>query len=258
MYVELNYNNSPIYKWALTNEEIESNVQNINCLSSTTVSYNSEDSDTYLCFNGYKYYKKDEYISTECDDEYQYIGSVAGDKIIGRKCLECGEYELQPFDVMMINDNDKTYVVMTYYDGIIPDGAFVGDTDITSVRLGENIWKVGNQSFMNCSSLTSITLYNVTYFGYESFKNCRLQEINLQSASNSIGYAAFDNNQANGSLILPNNVNIIYENTFSNNNISVLHIPENIKAIYPDAFMNTPIEEIYIYQTKPMRGRTWL
>lgn len=215
------------YKWATTDEDICTDAISINCTSSSTVSYIAGDPSTYLCQDGYIYTIINEYISKDCDNTYEFAGSYPSSKISGRKSIACGWYDMNDFDVVMLNDDD-TYVQLTYYDGVIPSEAHKNDTDFVRLDIGSMIYKIDFQAFYGCSRLSNVNLSNVQYIDEQAFTNCKLQDINLPEICRYIGVGAFQNNE-----------------------LSVLQIPESVKTIESEAFANNPITEVYFFGKTP-------
>lgn len=98
---------------------------------------------------------------------------------------------------------------------IIDDDAFSGASAMTSVTVANSVYQTGRRAFAGCTSLSAITLPNVSSVGQASFSGCTaltsitlpaattigvgcfmsctsLQEIELPSTVSSIGMYAFD------------------------------------------------------------------
>ena len=92
------------------------------------------------------------------------IGS-AGTAFAGTSCGTNLEYEIV-----------GTKLVLTSPDptqpATIENSKFKGNTTITSVTLPENVWQIGSQAFMGCTSLSEVELGNVQNITSEAFRGC--------------------------------------------------------------------------------------
>ena len=81
-----------------------------------------------------------------------------------------------------------------------------------------NVTKIGDKSFSNCTSLTSITIpNNVTAIGKYAFSNCKfLTSITIPNSVATIGEYAFSNCKSLTSITIPNSVATIGEYAFEN------------------------------------------
>ena len=219
------------YKWAETDDEICTDAISINCTSSTTVPYQSGDPSTYICKDGYIYSIKNEYISKDCNNKYEFAGSYPSNKISGRKSIACGWYNTNDFEVVMLND-DNTYVQLSYYDGIVSSEAHKNDTDFVRLDIGSMIYKIDFQAFYGCNRMSTLNLSNVQYIDEQAFADCKLQDVIFPEICRYIGVGAFQNNE-----------------------LSVLQIPESVTTIESEAFANNPIVEVYFYGVNPPQLR---
>jgi len=83
-------------------------------------------------------------------------------------------------------------------DGVkhIPSGAFTNGHLIKEVILPASLESIGNEAFMNCDNLETVTFLgnNVTSIGSHAFQNCTsLRAIAIPSSVTSIGQFAFQN-----------------------------------------------------------------
>ena len=86
-----------------------------------------------------------------------------------------GEETLEVVGIGIAYDLD--IVIPATYRGIpvtaIADNAFSGCSDLTSVKIGENVSSIGNGAFLGCTSLTSIKIPDgVTSIGDSAFYEC--------------------------------------------------------------------------------------
>lgn len=91
------------------------------------------------------------------------------------------------------------------------------DTSVTAVALRKNTVGIGNASFYNCSSLTSITIPDsVTIISDSAFYNCSsLTSIAIPASVTTIGYRAFYNCENLMSITIPDSVIFISNEAFS-------------------------------------------
>ena len=88
----------------------------------------------------------------------------------------------------------KTYEVTT-----IAEGAFMGDTNLTSVKIPNSIVTIGNKAFQDCSGLTTVN-FNATnctqmdnefHFGHSLFSNLNVTTLNIGENVTIIPFNAF-------------------------------------------------------------------
>lgn len=89
---------------------------------------------------------------------------------------------------------------------------------VRKIELGNNITAIGNNTFYNCSNLSSITLpNNVTTIGNNAFRNCtNLLSITLPNSVTTIGDYAFYCCNKFLSITLPDSVTTIGDYAFNN------------------------------------------
>lgn len=89
----------------------------------------------------------------------------------------------------------------------IDDGAFNGDTRMTSVTISNSIAYIGDHAFSGCSALTSITLpASVGGIGSWAFLDCSsLTNVTLSKSVISIGYEAFCNCNSLTNIVVDEN-----------------------------------------------------
>lgn len=75
----------------------------------------------------------------------------------------------------------------------IPDKAFIGCNNLTSITLSQDIKSIGAEAFSGCSKLAIMNIpNNVTLIGNMAFYNCSgIQEITIPSSVTSIGSSSF-------------------------------------------------------------------
>ncbi len=187
-------------------------------------------------------------------------------------------------DVFKGNTNITSFNELQYFTGLteIPQNAFNGCTNLTSVTLPESIATIQEKAFQNCTLLETINFpLNLTEIGGSAFMNCyALKSIALPNGLKTIGVGAFSSCSALTSVIIPKTVTSIGPSVFSGctsleylavdkentkydsregcnaiietaTNTLVAgcqysHIPEGVQAIARLAFNNIPIKKVMI------------
>ena len=129
----------------------------------------------------------------------------------------------------MRNPNDfiiKNGVLKKYQgpggDVVIPDGAtsigneaFVNCSSLTSVTISDSVTSIGDRAFWNCSSLTSVTIPNsVTSIGDYAFGGSGLTSMTIPDSVTSIGSSAFTWCGSLTSVTIPDSVTSIGNEAF--------------------------------------------
>ena len=108
-----------------------------------------------------------------------------------------------------------------------------GDADVSSLT------SIGNTAFLNCSSLTSVTIpSSVTSIGSSAFERCSgLASVTIPSGVTSIGYRTFWNCSSIASVIIPSGVTTIESQTFDTcSSLTNITIPNSVTRIDFAAF----------------------
>ena len=148
---------------------------------------------------------------------------------------------------------------VTYSVVLIEEETFMDCTELTSIRLSENIWEISRRAFYGCTGLTSLVLPNsVTRIEYEAFNNCTgLTRVTLGNNLNMVEVFSFwgcDNVKeviyAEGtktilplifpsatSVVIPESVEILSEFAFQwYESLPSITIPNGVKTIMRGAF----------------------
>lgn len=114
-----------------------------------------------------------------------------------------------------INSSDGVFVVPQNMT-VIPDRAFYGRTNITSVVIHDNVTAIGNEAFSHCYNLTSSTISNsVTTIGHNAFYECtNLTDVIIPDSVTSIGNRAFYGCDRLTSVTIGNSVTTIGDEAF--------------------------------------------
>ena len=103
-----------------------------------------------------------------------------------------------------------------------------------------SVTTIGNSAFMDCSSLTSVTIPNsVTSIGISSFKNCSsLTTVTIPNSVTSIGEYAFSGCSSLTSMTIEMNNVWDFGNIGLNSTLQNLTLGENVTSIASGAFNN--------------------
>ncbi len=123
----------------------------------------------------------------------------------------------------------------------IGDYAFCDCANITSITIQNSVTSIGYAVFANCESLTNITIPNsVTSIGDYTFRNCTsLTSITIPNSVTSIGYAVFSNCESLTSITIPNSVTSIGGTIFEDcTSLTSITIPNSVTSIGYAVFSN--------------------
>ncbi len=120
----------------------------------------------------------------------------------------------------------------------IGDNAFIFNTHIASVTLGESVISIGAFAFNACINLTEINLPNsVTTIGNAAFADCEaLSSIVLPKYLTTINATVFSNCSSLQHIVIPRFVRIIKDSAFSNTGLSSVEFEGNMVESIQAAF----------------------
>lgn len=159
------------------------------------------------------------------------------------------------------DDGPKAVVIPTEIDGVavtaIGNSAFSGgyveeegtlvpvDKGITSVVIPGSVTTIGNYSFVNNASLTSVTLNEgLQSIGVGAFIGTALTEIVMPDSLRSIGESAFASIETLESVTLNPGLEHIEDYAFQNTGITSISIPGSVTTIGQSAFENLPLTSL--------------
>ena len=117
----------------------------------------------------------------------------------------------------------------------IGDSIFMGCSKLSDISENNNVSKIGNKSFYECSNLKSISFPNAQTIGYYAFYNCQsLESVSIPNAQ-TIGFGAFSSCSNLESVSIPNAQTIGYDAFEKCSNLASVSIP-NAQTIGSSAF----------------------
>ncbi|MBQ4586901.1 MAG: leucine-rich repeat protein [Clostridia bacterium] len=128
------------------------------------------------------------------------------------------------------------------YDGGYGISRYKGNesvVEIPSTYLGKPVKAIGNSSFSDNTSITSIVIPDsVTFIGDWAFSNCSsLTSIEIPDSVTSIGYSAFSGCDSLTSVVIGDSVTSISSYAFSNcSSLTSIEIPDSVTSIGSSAF----------------------
>lgn len=124
-------------------------------------------------------------------------------------------------------------------EGEIPQLAFTGCSNLSTVTIGDNVNKIGYCAFMECSKLQNVVIPDaVSSIASSAFQKCSLlNSIKIGNGVTSIGSDAFEDCSSLNAIRIGDNVKIIYADAFRNcENLSSITIPPSVTKIYGYVF----------------------
>ena len=123
----------------------------------------------------------------------------------------------------------------------IGEWTFIDYTSLTSIDIPNSVTRIGVRAFSGCSSLTSVTIPNsVTSIEDFTFTGClKLTSITIPNSVTSIGDAAFSGCSRLASITIPNSVTSIGDAAFYGcSSLISIDIPNSVTSIGYSAFEN--------------------
>ena len=127
-------------------------------------------------------------------------------------------------DAGLYDDNEDSWILNPVY-----------------VRIGNNVTSIGYNAFVNCTSLTSVTIpSSVTSIGNAVFASCRgLTGVTIPDSVTSIGHDVFNDCTGLTSVTIPDGVMSIRDSAFYNcSSLTSIIIGKNVTVVGNNAFWN--------------------
>ena len=137
--------------------------------------------------------------------------------------------------------SEVTYGGKKYSVTSIGSFAFLDCSSLTSVTIPNSVTSIGQSAFYDCSGLTSVTIPNgVTSIGQSAFSGCSgLTTVTIPNSVTSIGGWAFSRCSGLTSITIPNSVTSIGTSAFSGcSSLTSITIPNGVTSIGSGAFMD--------------------
>ena len=127
----------------------------------------------------------------------------------------------------------------------IGKGAFVGNKNLTKLKLGKNLDLIDNNAFTNCSLEELVLPAKLRKIGANAFMSNNLEKLTFEDGRlSTIGNAAFKKNNIK-SLKLPKSLRLVDNAAFQNNSIEELIIPEgNLIKIGSQSFADNKLKSV--------------
>lgn len=119
----------------------------------------------------------------------------------------------------------------------IGEGAFSGQSKITSITIPNTVTKIGDSAFIG-TGITSITIPDsVTEIDHFAFSETKLTNINLPDSVTRIGSCSFMDCKDLTEVRLSDNITVIESHAFQGcSNLKKVNFPKNLKEISSDVF----------------------
>ena len=145
--------------------------------------------------------------------------------------------------IVKYTGSDSNLIIPNEIDGkavlSIGDFSFYNCTSLTSVIIPEGVKSIGRSAFVYCSGLTSVNIPDgVTSIGICAFNECScLTDVNIPNSVTSIGDSAFSYCPGLTSVTIPNSVTTIGKGAFSGcTGLTDISIGNNVSIIGAFAF----------------------
>ena len=164
------------------------------------------------------------------------------------------------------SDGSLTYAVVA-----VGDGAFRGNTTMTSISLPSSVTSVDSYAFSDCTALESVSLPVLDKLGYSAFEGCTsltdvrfasgfhtleqsmfrectaLTRIDLPSSLRTIGWGAFYECSALESVDVPDGVTKVDAYSFYGcTSLAAVSIPDSVTTVGDQAFAASGLTEVTV------------
>ena len=177
---------------------------------------------------------------------YSVIGATNDVQVEGCAAIPCSSNAVVIPDTVVDGGTGTTYSVTS-----IADDAFANPQPpsvfLTSVSIGNNVTRIGDDAFSEITTLTTVTFGNsVETIGDGAFSSCPLLEgVDFPASLVTIGASAF-NNSGLKSVIIPDGVDSIGFLAFTQNQLTTLDLGTSVASIGDGAFGTNQLTNIII------------
>lgn len=150
-------------------------------------------------------------------------------------------YKTNGFGATLISNNYVNGVgILTFNKEVTQvSGSFMNCTSLSSITLPDSVTIIGDNAFDGCTNLSTITLPDrVTKIGGQAFYNCSsLENISFSDCITNIGDYAFMGCSNLSSVVLPDSITTLGEEIFAHCvNLKDISLPQLITSIGPYFF----------------------
>lgn len=133
----------------------------------------------------------------------------------------------------------------------IGDNAFSNQSCISALTLPSTLVCIGDEAFLGCNNLATVTLNSDIAIGTDAFAYCPITTLTLSSNLLTIGSGAFNGCKIT-SVTFPATLTSIGANAFKGNELTNTTIPATVTSIGADAFANnSTLTEIHFAGSTP-------
>lgn len=177
---------------------------------------------------------------------YSVIGATNDVQVEGCAASPCSSNAIVIPDTVVDGGTGTTYSVTSIANGAfanpLPPSVF-----LTSVSIGNNVTRIGDNAFSEITTLTTVTFGNsVETIGDGAFSSCPLLEgVDFPASLVTIGASAF-NNSGLKRVIIPDGVDSIGFLAFTQNQLTTLDLGTSVASIGVGAFGTNQLTNIII------------
>ena len=153
--------------------------------------------------DGNEHYRSEEGVLFTADDTLMYYPKLKGSEAytVPEGTVKIGAHA---FDNCYFTPKEVTLPDSV---SVIEEGAFKSCSELTAVKMGQGLERIGENAFGYCTSLTKTDLpEGLTTIGNNAFYGTSLQNVRLPSTLESIGDSAFTVHEGFGEIVLPENL----------------------------------------------------
>ena len=131
---------------------------------------------------------------------------------------------------------DSNFVETDFYSesSLITANKWIAGAKFSTIIIGDNITKIGDNAFSGCSRLNRVTIGNgVTSIGFKAFYDCNLQSVTIPDSVTLIDWYAFaECTNLNRVYCKPITPPLCDSYTFMNTTVRYIYVPSSSKELY--------------------------